>query len=84
MWEKANPNLEVSLSRDYLRRECRKAVELPRLENTFKRAHLNQWTESSVRWLDMDRWDATADEPVDEAALVGCECFAVPRPRTLP
>ena len=56
-WRKANPNLGVSPKLEYLRAECQKARELPRLENDFKRYHLNLWTEQAVRWLPIDAWD---------------------------
>jgi len=56
-WAKANPALGVSIRTDYLEREAFKASEMPSYENTFRRLHLNQWTEQAVRWLPMDRWD---------------------------
>lgn len=55
-WAKANPNLNISVRRDYLEAECKKAQESPRKENDFKRYHLNLWTEQDVRWLPMDLW----------------------------
>jgi phage terminase large subunit-like protein len=58
IWEKANPNLGVSVSLDYLRRECKRAQESPTYENTFKRLHLNIRTQQDVRWLPMEKWDA--------------------------
>lgn len=56
-WEKSNPNLDVSVSRDYLRRECQKAKENPAYENTFRRLHLNQKTSQDCRVIPMDKWD---------------------------
>jgi phage terminase large subunit-like protein len=56
-WQKANPGLGTSIRLDYLEIEAKKAAELPSYENTFRRLHLNQWTEQAVRWLPMDRWD---------------------------
>lgn len=58
VWAKANPNLGVSVSLDYLRKECERAQSVPGYENTFKRLHLNVWTEQASRWLPMDAWDA--------------------------
>jgi phage terminase large subunit-like protein len=58
VWAAANPNLGVSVSLDYLRRECEKAKETPAYENTFKRLHLNIKTESDVRAIAMDKWNA--------------------------
>lgn len=59
-WARANPNLGVSVKREYLAAECKRAQELPRLENDFRRYHLNQWTEQDVRWIPLDRWDKGA------------------------
>lgn len=75
VWRKANPNLGVSVSEEYLERECRKAAENPAYENTFRRLHLNQQTETDVRAIPMDQWDACGRAPVDPAELEGKECF---------
>jgi phage terminase large subunit-like protein len=56
-WAKANPNLGVSKKLDTLATECRRAQQLPRLENDFKRYQLNMWTEQAVRWLPIDAID---------------------------
>lgn len=78
-WAKANPNLGISPKLEWIAEECRKAQELPRLENDFKRYHLNIWTEQEVRWLPMDRWGGVGKrwaEAAFEAELEGQECFA--------
>lgn len=74
-WYKANPNLGVSVSLDYIRGECKRAQETPAYENTFKRLHLNIRTEQDVRWMPLDVWDG-CDGDVLEAELVGKRCFA--------
>lgn len=68
VWRKANPNLGVSVSADYLAGECEKAKRIPRYENTFRRLHLNQWTEQSSRWISLEAWDACCGD-VDAVAL---------------
>lgn len=68
-WAKANPNLGVSISLDYLRKECERAQAVPGYENTFKRLHLNLWTEQASRWLPMDAWDACAGDAAPAALL---------------
>jgi phage terminase large subunit-like protein len=75
VWKKANPCLGTSISTAYLEQECRKAMELPDYENTFKRLHLNIRTEQDVRWMPLKVWDA-CNGAVDEAALRGESCFA--------
>ena len=74
-WRKANPNYGVSVYPEYIKGKCQKALDSPRFENTFKRLHLNIQTETDVKFLAMDRWDA-CDERVDESMLAGRECFA--------
>ena len=74
IWRKANPNLGISVSRDYIERKCKKAQENPRFENTFKRLHLNIKTEQEIRWLPMEMWDP-CNFPVVEAELIGRKCF---------
>ena len=74
VWAKANPNLDVSISREYLERECQRAQESPSYENTFKRLHLNIKTEQDVRWLSLEQWDA-GDGEIDVAELEGQPCY---------
>lgn len=74
-WAKANPNLDISIKQDYLENQLKKAIESNAFENTFKRLHLNIWTEQDVRWLSMAAWDECG-EPFDIEELEGRECFA--------
>jgi phage terminase large subunit-like protein len=75
VWRKANPNWGVSLQPTYFEEEFQRATEIPAYENTFKRLHLNIWTEQESRIIPMEKWDACAT-PVSEKALEGRECFA--------
>jgi phage terminase large subunit-like protein len=75
VWARANPNLGVSVSLDYLRSKCQQAQEFPDFENTFRQLHLNQWTEQATRWLSMAAWDACGAVPVDAEALRGRPCW---------
>ena len=61
VWHRANPNLGVSKSLDYMRRECKKAQEIPAYQNTFLRLELNVRTQQDVRAIPMDQWDACTD-----------------------
>ena len=56
VWEYCNPNLGISVNRDYLEKQCQKAKAIPAKENTFRRLHLNQWTEQECRWLSVKAW----------------------------
>lgn len=75
VWKKANPGYGVSVREDYLSSECEDAKNNPAQENTFRRLHLNQWTEQSVRWLPLEIWDRGSGD-LDLSEYEGRECFA--------
>lgn len=82
VWAKANPNLGVSPKLDFIRQQCTEARESPRLENNFKRFHLNMWTEQVTRWLPMEKWKLCTARPDDPdywkvlpEELKGRECW---------
>lgn len=75
VWAKANPGLGQTISYDYIEKQVKRAKDLPRYENTFKRLHLNIWTEQSVRWLPMADWDACAAPRRDLADFAGRACW---------
>jgi phage terminase large subunit-like protein len=74
VWAKANPNIDISISRDYLRAECKRAQEVPAYENTFKRLHLNIKTQQRTRWLDITKWDA-CEAVIDLERLAARQCY---------
>ena len=75
VWRKANPNLEVSIKLDFLRRECKRAQEIPAYQNTFRRLYLNQWTTQETRWLDMEKWRSCGYD-FDPEYLSELRCWA--------
>jgi phage terminase large subunit-like protein len=75
VWEKANPNLGVSVYLDDLQRKAKKAKEIPAAQNNFLRKHLNVWTEQSERWISMALWDANFACEIDETQFAGKVCY---------
>ena len=75
-WAKANPNLGVSIEVEYVAKESKKARETPSYQNTFRRYHLDEWTQQETRWLDMGAWDACAGEKIEPGAFKGKQCWA--------
>lgn len=73
-WRKANPSLGETVKLEYLQQECKRAEEIPAYENTFRRLHLNQWTQQETRWLSLDKWDS-CPPTVDDDALLGRACY---------
>lgn len=62
-WKKANPMLGVTISQDEMADECNKAVQSPRLKNSFLRYRLNIWTAAETSWLDTRRWADSVFDP---------------------
>ena len=74
VWKRANPNYDVTVKPEYLESECNRAVQVPAYQNTFRRLHLDQWTQQSVKWMDLGVWN-TCGEPFDAALLAGADCY---------
>jgi len=74
VWAAANPNLGISVKIEYLDEQCREATESPAAQNTFRRLHLDQWTESAERWLDAAAWNRNAGEYLNVKR--GAPCYA--------
>ena len=75
VWQKANPNLGVSVKVDDLLRKCKRAQKLPSAQNNFLRKHLDVWTQQSSRWIPLDLWDSNYLRPVQEEHLKGRLCY---------
>lgn len=74
VWHRVNPALGDFRSIQEMRTSAAQAVAVPAQENVFRRLYLCQWTEQSVRWLPMDKWDAI-EGAVDPEALRGRVCY---------
>jgi len=74
-WEKANPSLGQTISREFLEEEARRAKVSPARQTTFAQLYLNKWTREVQRWLDMKAWDACAGEPIDAQEMEGRRCY---------
>lgn len=75
VWRKANPNIGVSVSEEYLERESQKALDNPAYQNTFRRLHLNQKTRTASLAISLEKWDACGGVAVDPEELSGMACF---------
>jgi len=71
-WKKANPNYGISLKKEYMERESKKAETLPSYMNTFKRLHLNLWTTNETKWMGDKDWMECKGELGD---LSNMECW---------
>ena len=73
VWIKANPNLGVSISHDYLRDQVREAVGMPTKQSIVKRLNFCEWTRTITRAIDLAAWDRCPR--IVDSALVGRPCF---------
>lgn len=60
-WAKANPNLGVSVQREYLEAQVAQAIRLPSKQNNVLCKHFNVWTGAKAAWLNMEQWRACGD-----------------------
>jgi len=80
-WRYANPALEGPrpfLSIRVLREEAREAEKNPATENIFRQMRLNQWVQSSSRWISLTDWDRGGMDLLHELEkkLEGRSCWA--------
>jgi phage terminase large subunit-like protein len=73
-WIKANPNLGVSIQREYLEDQVSAAKNISAETNTVLRLNFCVWTHAQTRAIDMTKWHACGPMPSD-AELKGQRCF---------
>jgi phage terminase large subunit-like protein len=72
---KANPNYGVSVSKEWLKDQQRRATQSARAQNAFKTKHLNMWVGAKTAWMNMESWrKCPPRKPLEE--LAGRPCFA--------
>lgn len=54
--EKANPNIGVSVSREFLLARQREAINNARHVSRFKTKHLNEWVNAKTAYFNVQRW----------------------------
>tara|TARA_R110001599_G_scaffold176754_2_gene368935 strand:- start:56 stop:1279 length:1224 start_codon:yes stop_codon:yes gene_type:complete len=72
-WIKANPNIGITPTWEYMRQQCTQAINQGiHKEVQFKTKNLNIWTNSSMSWISDEKWmlcDASLPD------LTGRECY---------
>lgn len=72
---KANPNFDVSVSGDFLRRQQANAIASSRDQNIFKTKHLDVWVTARAAWLNSEWWAKAADKTLKLADFRGEPCW---------
>lgn len=70
-WAAANPSLGITITLEELAEQCQAAQHSVGLENSFRRYRLNQWTQSTERWIPLSTFDASHGHLIDEAEYTG-------------
>jgi phage terminase large subunit-like protein len=66
-WRKCNPALGDFRSLSEMKRLCKLAKQIPRVENDFRRLYLNQHTAATSRWLRQEDWLKCQVDDVDKS-----------------
>lgn len=73
--EKANPNIGVSVGREFLLAQQRDAINNPRKQSAFKTKHLNIWVGAASPYFNSEKWNRLADTSLLEARFRGEPCY---------
>lgn len=72
---KANPNIDVSVFREFLETEQRNAINDPREQVKFKTKHLNVWVTAAAPYFNIEKWNQLADPSLNIDAFRFQACF---------
>ncbi|KQN37016.1 terminase [Sphingomonas sp. Leaf407] len=61
---KANPNIGISVSLEYLLARQRDAISTPRKRGIFKTKHLNMWVAAKAAFFDIEKWRKCVDRTI--------------------
>ena len=73
-WPKANPLLDISITRDFLRGQVREARGMPSKESSVRRLHFCEWTDAENPIIGGPVW-LGAGEDYDDEMLIGRKCY---------
>jgi phage terminase large subunit-like protein len=62
VWPKANPLIDVSITRKYLQEQVREAEGMPSKQSIVRRLNFCEWTEGESGWLGQEVWEAVQAE----------------------
>jgi phage terminase large subunit-like protein len=72
-WQKANPNLGVTVDKSFLLKEFHKVKNQPSKIPTFKTKHLNMWVDAPEIWIPDEIWQkGNAPIKIENFTTFGC------------
>jgi len=74
LWRKANPNLDISVSTEFLIKEYKNAKNNNRKIVNFQTKNLNMWVDSSMSWIKHKDWKE-CNFGYNPESLIGKTCY---------
>jgi len=74
LWRKANPNMDISVTRKFLESEYKNAKNNNRKIVNFQTKNLNMWVDSSMSWIRHKAWK-DCNFGYDPEKLIGKMCY---------
>lgn len=74
VWVKANPNYNISVKGDFLKKQHVNTINEPSTQPNFKTKHLNIWTDTYTTWIAHEIWMKGAQE-INIEDYYGRECW---------
>jgi phage terminase large subunit-like protein len=71
---KANPNIGVSVSEEFLLTAQKRALSDPREQSVFKTKHLDAWVTAASPYFNAEAWNRLADPSLSEDQFAGEPC----------
>lgn len=71
-WQKANPLLDVTITRQYLRDVVKQAKDMPGKRNNILRLHFCVWTDAASVWMGRELWEACEVENLEPNLSLPC------------
>lgn len=71
VWHKANPNLGISKTYDYMRKQAKQAKERTETRNNFFVKDLNKWVNAAENFIKFEDWEACGVDEIDLSDVTG-------------
>lgn len=72
---KANPNIGVSVSEEFLLDQQQDAINNPNKQNAFRTKHGNQWVGAKTAYFNMERWRKCGDDNLKIESVIDKESY---------
>lgn len=73
-WVKANPNIDVTITKEFIATQVKQAINSPNDEVGVKTKNLNIWCDASTIWIP-DEYIIKSTKKFDRSAFKGEECY---------